>query len=62
MSEKAFEYKIGYWFEDPIFVDTFTLKDDTDLKKLNLEILGIVAMHLKLDETVESKGLRTNPK
>ena len=55
MEDKAFEYKLGHWFEDPIFVDTFTLKENTDLKSLNFKILAIIAPHLKLGTSQEDK-------
>ena len=55
MEDKAFEYKLGHWFEDPIFVDTFTLKEDTDLKNLNFKILALIAPYLKVATKAEDK-------
>ena len=53
MSDKAFEYKLGRWFEDPEYVETITLKEDTNLKTLNTQILLLIMDYadLSTDET-----------
>ena len=58
MSDKAFEYRLGRWFETPDFEATFTLKENTDLKKLNIEILLLISNYVELTQ-VETKKRAT---
>ena len=57
MSEKAFEYRIGQWLERPEYEETFMLRDDADLNKLNLQILMLLSEYVDLPLSTLTEAL-----
>ena len=51
MGDKAIEFRIGYCLDEPIFENTFTLKDDTNLKTLYTKLCLLLANHIELEES-----------